>query len=139
MRRGLTLLEVAVVLAIIAVVGAIAMPALLRRLDRTRVRHAAGEIVSGLALARTTAVAREMYVSVGFDSTRSAMVIVAGSDTLLARMLGEIYGVRVRSNRDSTVYGPTGLGYGAANQSIVLRRGEAEDTVIVSRLGRVRH
>ena len=132
-------MEVAVVLAIIAVVGAIATPALLRRLDRTRVRHAAGEIVSGLALARTTAVARETYVSVRFDSARSAMIIVAGSDTLLARLLGEIHGVRVRSNRDSTVYGPTGLGHGAANQSVVLRRGDAEDTVVISRLGRVRY
>lgn len=139
MRRGLTLIEVTVVVAIIALIGAIGTPALLRRLDRSKVRHATSEIVSALALARTTAVAQEARVSVIFDSTRSAIVVTVGEDTLVARNLGDVYGVHLRSNRDSTVYGPTGLGYGAANQSVIIRRGSAVDTVVISRLGRVRH
>ncbi len=139
MRRGLTLLELAVVIAIIALVAAIGTPALLRRLDRSRVRHAVSEITSALALARATAVARMTHVTVVFDSVRSTVIVAAGADTLVVRALGDIHGVELRSNRDSTVYGPTGLGYGAANQSIVVRRGVAEDTVIISRLGRVRH
>jgi hypothetical protein len=31
------------------------------------------------------------------------------------------------------------LGFGAANQSILVERGAAVDTVVISRLGRVRH
>jgi len=139
MRRGLTLTEVAVVAAIIVLIGAIGTPALLRRLDRSKVRHVTSEVVSALALARTTAVARETRVSVIFDSTRSAIIVAVGRDTLIARMLGDVYGVELRSNRDSTVYGPTGLGYGAANQSVIIRRGAAVDTVVISRLGRVRY
>ena len=50
-------MEVTVVVVLIVLIGAIGTPALLRRLDRSRVRHAASEIVSALALARTTAVA----------------------------------------------------------------------------------
>jgi type IV fimbrial biogenesis protein FimT len=139
MRRGLTLIEVTVVMAIVALLCGIGIPALLRRLDRGKVRHASTEIASALALARTTAVAREAHVSVTFDATRSAIAVVAGRDTLVARALGDIYGIQLRSNRDSAVYGPTGLGYGAANQSVIIRRGSAVDTVVISRLGRVRH
>ena len=132
-------MELTVVVAILALIGAIGIPALLRRLDRSKVRHATSEVVSALALARTTAVAREARVSVILDSTRSAIIVAVGHDTVLARMVGDIYGVQLRSNRDSAVYGPTGLGYGAANQSVILQRGSAVDTVLISRLGRVRH
>jgi prepilin-type N-terminal cleavage/methylation domain-containing protein len=139
MRRGVTLMEVAVVVAIIAIISAIVTPLLLRRLDRSKVRHATTEIVTALALARTTAIARETRVAVIFDGARAEVVTVAGADTLVRRMLGDIYGVELRSNRDSTVYGPTGLGYGAANLSVIIGRGDAADTVVISRLGRVRH
>jgi type IV fimbrial biogenesis protein FimT len=138
MRRGMTLIEVTVVVAIIALIAGIGAPAVLRRLDRTRVRHATAEVVSVLALARATALAREMYVSVIFDAADSAVYLTDGRDTLVARAVGAIYGVAVASNRDSATYGPSGLGYGASNQSIVLRRGDVADTIVISRLGRVR-
>ena len=139
MRRGVTLLEVAVVVVLIALISAIAVPAILRRLDRSKVRHASSEIVSALGLARTTAVAREEFASVLVDGAHATITVVSGSDTLLTRLLGDVYGVELRSNRDSSTYGPTGLGFGAANQSIIIQRGGAVDTVVISRLGRVRH
>ena len=138
MRRGITLLELATVLVIMGVLCAIGIPPLLRFLDRSHVRHATNEIVAVLALARTTAIARQTHVTVRFDGGRSAVSAAAGPDTIVARDLGAVYGVSIRSNRDSTVYGPAGLGYGAANQTVVIERGSAADSVIISRLGRVR-
>ena len=140
MRHGITLLELAVVLVILGILCGIAAPALLRHLDRARVRHATDEIVTMLALARTTAVARESHVVTYFHAADGVVAVIAheGSDTVVARPLAAVYGVSVQSNRDSTTYGPTGLGHGAANQTIVVRRGEAIDSVIISRLGRVR-
>ena len=138
MRHGITLIELTIVVVIVGVVCAIGVPALLRFLDRTRVRHATNEIVATLALARTTAVAREAHITTLFDADRSSVTVTAGADTIVTRELGAVYGVSVRSNRDSTVYGPAGLGYGAANQTVIVRRGGAVDSVIVSRLGRVR-
>jgi type IV fimbrial biogenesis protein FimT len=139
MRRGVTLLEIAVVIALIALISVISTPALLRRLDRGKVRHATNEVIAALSVARSTAVAREQAVSVTFDSVRSAVTLTVAGDTLLDRMLGAVYGIELRSNRDSLAYGPTGLGHGAANQSVVIARGATADTVIISRLGRVRH
>jgi hypothetical protein len=46
--------------------------------------------------------------------------------------------VALEATRDSLAYGPDGLGVGAANLRLVLRRGAAADTLSVSRLGRVR-
>ena len=138
MRRGASLIELVVVLAAIGVLCAIGASRLLRHLDRTHVRHATDEIVAMLATARTTAVAREIHVTARFEAARSVVTVIAGADTIAMRAIGDLHGVRLRSNRDSTVYGPTGLGYGAANQTLVLERGRAIDSIVISRLGRVR-
>lgn len=131
-------MELVVVAVMIGALCGIGVPRLLRHLDRTHVRHATSEIVSTLALARATAVARGTHVATRFDAASATITVTAGDDTVIVRSLGEIHGVRVRSNRDSTVYGPAGLGYGAANQTVVIERGSASDSVIISRLGRVR-
>jgi hypothetical protein len=49
-----------------------------------------------------------------------------------------VHGVRLAATRDSMTYYPDGLALGGANLSIVLSRGAAADTVIVSREGRVK-
>lgn len=138
MRQGVTLIELVIVLVLIAALCAIGVPRLLRHLDRTHVRHATSEIMTTLALARSTAVAQQRPVSTHFDSSRASVAVLLEGDTLAIRALGAIHGVSLRSNRDSTTYGPTGLGYGAANQTVVVRRGRVADSVVISRLGRVR-
>lgn len=138
MRRGTTLMEIVIVLVIIGAVCAIGVPRLLAHMDRTRVRHASTELVAVLALARTSAVARNEHVTAHFDAARATITVSAGRDTILTRALGDIHGIRLRSNRDSTVYGPAGLGYGAANQTVIVQRGNAVDSIVISRLGRVR-
>ena len=138
MRRAHTLAELVVILVIVGIICAIAFPRLLRDTDRARVRGATREVVNALAAARAAAVARGRHVGIRFDPARSTVLVTSGEDTILRRDLEAIHGVTITSNRDSLAYAPTGLGYGAANQTVVLRRGDAVDTVVISRLGRVR-
>jgi hypothetical protein len=65
-------------------------------------------------------------------------VVHVGPDTVRHLALGARYGVRLAATRDSMAYVAPGLGHGAANLRVVLTRGLAADTIVVSRLGRVR-
>jgi len=57
---------------------------------------------------------------------------------LMVHQIGTELGVTLRASRDSVVYGPSGRGYGATNTTLIVSLNGIEDTVTVSRLGRVR-
>jgi type IV fimbrial biogenesis protein FimT len=62
--RGFTLVEMAVVVVIIAIVAAVAMPSLDAALTNQRLRNAATDLVSALLLARSEAIKRGVEVQV---------------------------------------------------------------------------
>jgi hypothetical protein len=70
--------------------------------------------------------------------TVHGVVRVSGERLVLERGVQALYGVRLSATRDSMAYDARGLGYGAANLSIVAHRGRVAETLYVSRLGRVR-
>jgi hypothetical protein len=78
-------------------------------------------------------------VAVTIDTVTGAIALRADSGVLLRRDLRATYGVRLAVSRESTAFDARGLGLGAANLSIVVRRRGAVDTVFLSRLGRVRY
>src|SRR6266513_2524256 len=47
-------------------------------------------------------------------------------------------GVVLEVSNPLVVFGPTGMGWGASNTTVVLRRGSQVETVTISRLGRVK-
>src|SRR5437879_9379421 len=49
------------------------------------------------------------------------------------------HGVALEVSNPVVVFGPTGMGWGASNTKIVLRRGSQVETITVSRVGRVKH
>jgi prepilin-type N-terminal cleavage/methylation domain-containing protein len=139
MKKGVTLVELLVVLCIAGLLAGLAFPRLSGWLDSWSVRAAAAEVASSFALARQAAIARGNFATVFVDSAASAVAVTVGADTILRRLLGTVHGVSLRGNRDSLSYDALGHGYGASNQTIVVTRGAAADSVIVSRLGRVRY
>lgn len=139
MRYGLTLIELAVTLCILSILSAIALPAAGRFLDAIHVRGAVMEIESTFSTARHLAIARGGQVAVDIDTSRATVAVSAGEDTLRKAYIGIDHDVRISATRAGMVYSATGTGYGAANLSVVVRRNAAVDTVVVSRLGRVRH
>ncbi|KPU92216.1 hypothetical protein APR50_24095 [Variovorax paradoxus] len=62
-RRGVTLIELTVVLAVLALVLMLSMPSIGRWLDNTRIRNAAEALQSGLQTARQEAVRRNQHIS----------------------------------------------------------------------------
>lgn len=139
LRFGFTVVELTITLSIVAVLSAIAMPWAGHLLDRTHVRGAVLEIESGFAAARHIAIARSALATVDIDTTAGVMRVSVGADTLRTIRVGTDHDVKLSATRVQMSYSATGMGYGAANLSVVARRSAAVDTVFVSRLGRLRH
>ena len=77
----------------------------------------------------------------GYTATVVTLRLLRAAVPVATLWLGKLIldtGVRLAATRESTAFGGDGLGYGAANLRVVVRRGAAADTVVVSRLGRVR-
>ena len=136
-RYGLSIIELLTVLTIVGTFMAIAIPQSLKTLDRITVRAAAGDLAMTLSSARELAIANRSSIAVDFNSPAGVRVR-RGSAVLFSRNIASAHGVELAHTRDSLSYGRLGLGLGAANLSIVVRRRAAAETVFVSRLGRVR-
>jgi prepilin-type N-terminal cleavage/methylation domain-containing protein len=139
MRYGMTLIELSVVLAIVVLLTAVALPAAAALRDRALVRSATTDVLASLAAARQAAIANGRLVAVRFDTSAARLVVTARAETLGVYSLRRAYGVSLAVTRDSIAYAPTGLGYGASNTRLTLRRRDAVDTIVISRLGRARH
>ncbi len=137
-RRAFTLIELLIVLVVAGTVMALALPPAAAWMDRVESHSAARDILSTLAAARGEALARRQRAWVVLDTARAQVRLVVGRVTR-RRSLADTHRVRLSATRDSIAYDASGLGYGAANVTIVVARGVARDTVVVSRLGRVRH
>lgn len=137
-RSGYTVLELLIVLMIAAILMAIAIPRAQLTLDRLTVHTAAGDVLATLNLARTLALVGNASVAVDVDSATGVLRIRRGTEVLMFRNIGFAHGVRLGGTRDSLTYDPHGLGRGAANLSIMVRRRLAAETVFVSRFGRAR-
>ncbi len=139
MRHAFTIVELTVTICILGVISAIAMPSVGKLLDSIHVRGAVLEIESLFSGARHIAIARSAQTTVDIDTVDQAIYVSIGVDTLRKREIGKDHGVRLSATRVRMSYSATGMGYGAANLSVSVRRSSFVDTVFVSRLGRVRH
>ena len=126
------------VLTVVGVLATIAAGRTTALRDRMSVRSAATETVATFALARRWSVSRAARTAIEIDTASASLIVRSYADTIARRRLASSHGVRVSASRDSMAYAPNGLGYGASNLTIVLRRGSAAETISVSRLGRVR-
>jgi Tfp pilus assembly protein FimT len=136
---GATLTELVMALSMCALLATITIAGSASLRNRSAVRAANTELVSALHLARSSALAESRVVALRFDTASGRALVLAHPDTLLDLPLGVWYAVTLSATRDSIAYGPTGRGYGAANTTITIRRRGAADTIVVSRLGRVKN
>lgn len=138
LRRGMTIVELLVMVAILGVLAAIAVPRAITAMDRLSVRGAVEDVVLTLAAARAAASRGDAYVSFVADTRNGRVRAVSGGEVLAERDLAHGRGVRLEASRESVTFAPGGLGWGAANTTVIVSRGSRSDTVVMSRLGRVR-
>lgn len=137
-RAGFTLAELLVVLAIAGLAMAVGLRQVHGWLDRLATRAAVSEAALVVGRAREAALAQHALVTLRIDTATATLTLSARGERLARHALGHQHGVRLTTTRDSITFDVRGLGYGAANLSMVARRGEAADTLVVSRLGRTR-
>jgi Tfp pilus assembly protein FimT len=137
-RRGATIAELVITLAVLGVLTSIAVPRAAALVDRFSVKGATQDVVLALAAARAAASQRGAYASFVADPRTGRLRVVSGGETLLERDVLHTRGVRLEASRESVTFAPGGLGWGAANTTVVVSRGTRSDTVVMSRLGRVR-
>ena len=140
MRRGLSLPELLLVVAVMGTLLAVALPRLGAWLDWAAVNGAAGEATMAIAVARQEAIVW---------GTHTQLVIRA--EALTIDTLGPLgwsrwrdypgpaaRGVTLAVSNPRIAFAPNGVAWGASNTRIVLRRGSRSETITVSRVGRVK-
>lgn len=139
-RRGVTLIELVVALAVAGAIAGLAFWSAARWADRARVEDAAGRLLD--AYRRTQSVARAWGRPAELVVSPDSLVIRAvwhGESTEVWRAAGPAHaGVSVSPPSHTAGFLPSGAATGVANVTHLLSRGAARRQVIVSRLGRVR-
>jgi type IV fimbrial biogenesis protein FimT len=138
MRRGVTLLELALVLAVVGLLVGIAIPRFQRVADSLAVHNAALELVSAHRRARISAILQSRMVELTIRADSLAIRIPGTPGDLWHAAGPQAAGVSLTGPNYPLVFSPVGLTVGVSNASFRLSRGAATRTVIISRLGRLR-
>ena len=137
---GFTLLELMVVICIAAALMAFWLPRAERLMDWMATERAARDVTTALAVGQHRAIAfsTRTRITVGEDTLRIDR-LEAGGWTPWWRTPGPAsHGVTLEVSNPVVTFGPNGIGWGASNTKIVLRRGSQVETITTSRVGRVK-
>lgn len=138
-RTGTTLLELALVIVILGILAAIAVPRITLIADEAAVRHQAHRLVGALDAARGAGIRLGTPAGLTVGTARLTVAAsVGGVPTTVWDAPGPTdEGVSVSGAGAPIMFGPAGLAVGASNRTIVLSRGAASRRVVISRLGRI--
>ncbi len=140
MRAGTTLPELIVVVALIALLSAIAVPSGRALLAATATESAARQVMAAHRVARFTAIMRSRVTRLDIAPDSLVIRIVSGPDTgVVWRAAGPVAeGVLLEGPAYPLVFTPIGLPHGLGNATYTFSRSAARRSVVISRLGRLR-
>jgi len=137
MRRGYTVVELTLVLAIVGLILGIALPRLSPLRDSWTAEQAAQAVVLAHRRARIAAILlnRPLVLTVAPESLSIATL----ADSVVWRSAGPAAaGATLAGPVRKLTFSPVGISMGLSNATFQISRGAAIRSVIVSRLGRVR-
>jgi len=140
MERGFTVLELLVVLVIAGFVLALSLPRVGGLRDHLAADAAARDVTIALAVARHIATdqGRRIRLRLGQDSLRIDTLIGWDWGQYRSRPGPASHGVSLSATNAVVIFSPLGLTWGVSNTTVTLTRGSHVETVVVSKVGRVR-
>jgi prepilin-type N-terminal cleavage/methylation domain-containing protein len=138
MRRGITIPELILVLAILGLLTGIAVPRFQRLADGLAVQRATLDIVSAHNRARMRAVLQNQRLELTIRADTLAIRLPGASKNLWQALGPAADGVALTGPTHAMIFSPVGLTMGLSNGTYRVTRGAATRAVIISRLGRVR-
>ena len=138
-RSGFTVAELVVTLTLIGILAGIARPAWRSWSDQVAVWQATHDVLGFYRSARIAAVARGATVEVVFSANRLRAHLWRDSTRVVIDRAGPARrGVGFQATRSRIRIGPAGVGVGPANTTLTVIRGKSVDSLVISRLGRIR-
>jgi prepilin-type N-terminal cleavage/methylation domain-containing protein len=144
-RRGFTILELLVVMIMIGVLMGLAIPRLMDAFAGNNKRAARSALVTLVAKARGTAVARGCRSAVHFTSgsngsawvtvckvTGTGIDTLGGVDPVAAR-----FNVTITASRDSVTYAPSGISFDGLSTTLRVISSQGQDSVFINQIGKV--
>jgi len=138
MRRGVTLIELVLVMTVAGILAGIAYPRVGQLLDGIAVERAARAIAMAHRHARAVAIVRGRRTQLSIAADTIRLRPVGDTSDSWAHPGPVASGVLLAGPPRVVTFSPVGLATGVSNATYVLTRGASRRTVVVSRLGRVR-
>lgn len=144
-EKGLTLVEVSIVLAILSIMAMIAVPQLLKMQPKIELRNAASELSEVMMMARTRAVTERRNYTVNIDLTNDTYAITPQGGASLPPIGDTWKGVDIYNDTsdpsvdpftaDDVIFFPTGAADPVGYEAVYLRSGQTAERYRVKVLG----
>jgi prepilin-type N-terminal cleavage/methylation domain-containing protein len=149
-RAGFTIAEVLIVLVIMALITAMALPKLSTSAQKSNVRSSRVELSTMVAKARAAAVQRgcvdTLHVTTGASATAWITACKASlSGTVVLDTIGGVdlvgkrMGVSLSSSTTNYIFDPRGLLVGGSGGTIVITGSGFTDSIVINAIGKVTH